>query len=61
MLTEEDITYIKLKCTVTTNDSGSVRYYWDEPAGGHIKNKILLMEFYSGGKWHILEEDCPFG
>jgi len=61
MLTEEDITYIRLKGTVAYNERRTLRYYWRDPVGDHSTNEILLVEFLSCGKWVILEEDCPFG
>ena len=55
---KEDLTFIRLKCTVSYNDERTKRFYWRDPIGDHSGNIILLAErLQLNGNWKIVYEN----
>ena len=56
-MTDEQLIFLKLKCTVTYGQPGR-RYYWRDSVGDHRTNMIIFAEERNNdGKWVVVYED----
>jgi hypothetical protein len=56
-MTGEQLTFLRLKCTMT-HSYHYRRYYWRDPVGDHETNIILFAEERNNdGKWEVVYED----